>query len=36
MIEDLETELTGSLKETSNTENVVVAEEENFNEAITE
>ena len=35
MIEDLEPELTGALKETSNTENLAVAEEANVNEAIT-
>ena len=35
MIEDLESELTGSLKETSNTDNLVVAEEGNVDEAIT-
>ena len=32
MIEDLEAELTGELKETSNTDNLAVAEEENIDE----
>ena len=36
MIEDLEAELAGSLKENSNNENLTVAEETNADEAITE
>ena len=36
MIGDLETGLTGALKETSNTDNLAVAEEENVDEAIIE
>ena len=36
MIEDLEAELTGALKETSKTYNSAVAEETNVDEAITE
>ena len=35
MIEDLEAELTGVLKETSNTDNLHVDEEANVDEAIT-
>ena len=35
MIEDLEAELTGALKETSNTDNLAVSEEANVDEAIT-
>ena len=35
MIEDLETELTGALKETSNNDNSAAAEDENVNESIT-
>ena len=35
MIEDLEFELTGALKETSSTENSAMAEEENVDEVIT-
>ena len=35
MIEDLEAEMTGSLKENSNSDNLAVAEEENIDEAIT-
>ena len=35
MIEDLEAELTGSLKKTSITDNFVVAEEVNVDESIT-
>ena len=35
MIEYLEAELTGSPKETSNTDNLVVNEEESFDESIT-
>ena len=35
MIEDLEAELTGALKKTSSTDNLAVAEEANFDEAIT-
>ena len=35
MIEDLEAGLNGALKETSNTDNVLVAEEENVDESIT-
>ena len=35
MIKDLESELTEALKETSNTENLEVAEEANVDEAIT-
>ena len=35
MIEDLEAELTGAPKETSNTDNVDLSEEANFDEAIT-
>ena len=35
MIEDLEDELTGALKETSNTDNFEVADEENVDEYIT-
>ena len=36
MVEGLESELVGALKETSNTDNPTVAEEANFYEAITE
>ena len=36
MIEDMEAELTGALKKTSNTDNLVVAEEANVDEAVTE
>ena len=36
MIEDLEAELAGSLKENSNNDNLTVAEETNADEAITE
>ena len=35
MIEYLEAKLTGALKETSNTDNLAVAEEANVDEAIT-
>ena len=35
MIEDLESELTGALKKTSNTDNLAVAEEANVDYAIT-
>ena len=35
MIEDLESELTGTPKETSNTDNVDLAEQENVDKAIT-
>ena len=35
MIEYLEAELAGALKETSNTENLVLAEEANIDQAIT-
>ena len=35
MIEDLEAELTGATKETSNTDNLELAEEANVDEAIT-
>ena len=35
MIECIEAELTGSLKKTSNTDNSAVAEEANFDEAVT-
>ena len=35
MIEDLEDELTGALKETSNTDNLAEADEENVDESIT-
>ena len=35
MIEDLDAELTGALKETSNTDNSMVADEANVDEAIT-
>ena len=35
MIEDLEAELAGEPKETPNTDNLAVVEEENFDEAIT-
>ena len=36
MVEDLEAELTGALKKTSNTESLAVSEETNVDESITE